>query len=284
MQLHDFKSVALNYRAIFFDAYGVLKNHKGLIPGVDLMFQFLRENDIDFYILTNDASRSPMALAAVYQEKGIPEINEHKIISSGMIAREYLRLKVKSGVIAYLGTPQSAHYVEAIGLKTISIRDLELEQADKISALVLLDDEGFDWNHDINKAINLVRIKNMPVIVANTDSAYPVSKHELAVAVGSIANMIEHIVGKKFIRFGKPDAQMFNFAYEHIQKDLRPIQKNEILMVGDTLHTDILGGNKFGIDTALVLSGNTLPHRAEVLIEAYGIIPNYICDSVAINE
>lgn len=281
MNLHNFKSVALNYRAIFFDAYGVLKNHKGLIPGVEQTFQFLKENGIDFYILTNDASRSPMALASVYQEKGIPEITEYKIISSGMIAREYLRLKVKSGVIAYLGTPQSAHYVEAIGLKTISIRDLELEQADKISALVLLDDEGFDWNHDINKAINLVRIKNMPVIVANTDAAYPVSKHDLAVAVGSIANMMEHIVGKKFIRFGKPDAQMFNFAFEHIQKE-RPIQKNEILMVGDTLHTDIMGGNKFGMDTVLVLSGNTLPNRAEILIEAYGIIPNYICDSIAI--
>ncbi|MEZ4776498.1 MAG: HAD-IIA family hydrolase [Bacteroidia bacterium] len=281
MHLHDFKSVAQNYRAIFFDAYGVLKNHKGLIPGVEQTFQFLKENDIDFYILTNDASRSPLALASVYQERGIAEINEHKIISSGMIAREYLRLKVKSGVIAYLGTPQSAHYVEAIGLKAISIRDLELEDADKISALVLLDDEGYDWNHDINKAINLVRIKNMPVIVANTDAAYPVSKYDLAVAVGSIANMMEHIVGKKFIRFGKPDAQMFNFAFEHIQKE-RPIQKNEILMVGDTLHTDIMGGNKFGMDTALVLSGNTLPNRAEILIEAYGIIPNYICESIAI--
>ena len=30
-------------------------------------------------------------------------------------------------------------------------------------------------------------------------------------------------------------------------------------MVGDTLHTDIIGGNKFGLDTVLVLSGNTLP-------------------------
>lgn len=279
MNLHSFKSIALNYRAIFFDAYGVLKNYNGLIPGVYELFDFLKKHGIDFYVLTNDASRSPRELALRYQEKGIEQITENKIISSGMIAREYLRLKVKDGIIAYLGTPDSAHYVEAIGVRTVSIRDLELEHSEDVTALVLLDDEGFDWNHDINKAINLLRSKNMPVVVANTDAAYPVSKHDVAVAVGSLANMIETIVGKKFIRFGKPDAQMFNFAFEHIQ-NRRPYHKKEILMVGDTLQTDIIGGNKFGIDTALVLTGNTLPHRAEIMIEAHGIIPNYICESV----
>jgi ribonucleotide monophosphatase NagD (HAD superfamily) len=91
--------------------------------------------------------------------------------------------------------------------------------------------------------------------------------------------MIEEIVGKKFIRFGKPDAQMFMFAYETIQcKGV--IRKNEVLMVGDTLTTDIIGGNKFGIDTMLVLSGTTLPESAKLKIESTGIIPDYICKSV----
>ena len=53
-------------------------------------------------------------------------------------------------------------------------------------------------------------------------------------------------------------------------------------MVGDTLTTDILGGNKFGIDTALVLSGNTLRESAAEQIHATGIIPDYICESAVI--
>jgi ribonucleotide monophosphatase NagD (HAD superfamily) len=50
-------------------------------------------------------------------------------------------------------------------------------------------------------------------------------------------------------------------------------------MVGDTLYTDIIGGNKFGLDTVLVLSGNTLPDMALVRISSSGIIPTYICES-----
>ena len=53
-------------------------------------------------------------------------------------------------------------------------------------------------------------------------------------------------------------------------------------MVGDTLTTDILGGNHFGIDTALVLTGNILPHMADILIESTGIIPDYICESALV--
>jgi ribonucleotide monophosphatase NagD (HAD superfamily) len=51
-------------------------------------------------------------------------------------------------------------------------------------------------------------------------------------------------------------------------------------MVGDTLKTDIIGGNKFGIDTCLVLSGNVQAKNAELNIASSGIIPDYICDSV----
>ena len=54
----------------------------------------------------------------------------------------------------------------------------------------------------------------------------------------------------------------------------------EIVIVGDTLRTYSLGGNKFGIGTALVLTGNTRKERAEVLIRSSGIIPDFICESV----
>src|SRR5690606_24838710 len=123
----------------------------------------------------------------------------------------------------------------------------------------------------------------IPVIVANTDFAYPVTDEEVAIAIGGLSDMVEMIIGKKFIKFGKPDSQMFMFAYERILK-AGHVSKDKILMVGDTLKTDILGGNKFGIDTVLVLSGNTLPEQASFQIRSTGIIPNYVCEDAVISR
>jgi len=282
MKIRDFKTVALKYKTIFFDAFGVLKNHKGVIPGIERTFDFLDEHGINYFIVTNDSSRGPEGLAYGYNRRGIKSITPDKIISSGMLARDWLSLKIKDGTVAYLGTGDSAHYVETAGLETLAIRDVDLEDIDHIKCLVFLDDEGFDWNQDINKVINLLRKRNMPVVVANTDIHYPVSKNDVAVAIGGISDLVEEVLGKKFIRFGKPDAQMFMFAYERAC-EVKPVTKSEILMVGDTLFTDIIGGNKFGVDTALVLSGNTLPDMASVRIASSGIIPNYVCESAVID-
>ncbi|WP_163716497.1 HAD-IIA family hydrolase [Mangrovibacterium lignilyticum] len=281
MKTKDFKTVALKYKTIFFDAFGVLKNHKGIIPGIERTFDFLDEHGINYFVVTNDSSRGPEGLADGYIRRGIKSITPDKIISSGMLAHDWLSLKIKNGTVAYLGTGDSAHYIETAGLDTLPIRDIDLNDIDHVKCLVFLDDEGFDWNQDINKVINLLRKKNMPVVVANTDIHYPVSHNDVAVAIGGISDLVEEVLGKKFIRFGKPDAQMFMFAYERAC-EVKPMKRNDILMVGDTLYTDIIGGNKFGMDTALVLSGNTLPEMAKVRISSSGIIPNYICDSAII--
>lgn len=282
MIIENFKDVVNHYDVVFFDAFGVLKNSRGLIDGIAGTFKYLEEKNIEYYVLTNDASRGPADLAKSYHEAGLKMITEDKIISSGMMAREYLRLKVSDGKVAYLGTSKSAHYLEETGLHALSIADLDIENIDEVNALVFLDDEGFDWYHDINKLINLLRLRNIPVIVANTDHSYPVSSTEIAIAIGSIAEMVEKITGKHFIYFGKPDSNMFIFAYQHTQKG-EEVGKEKILMVGDTLHTDILGGNKFGIDTALVLTGNTLKKNAEMKISTTGIIPDHVCESAVID-
>ena len=276
-----FATLLDKYNAIFFDAYGVLKNAHGLIPGVDRTINALIQSDKPFYVLTNDASRSPDQLAESYARLGLPMVTADRIVSSGILAREYLELKVNHGTVAYLGTDTSAHYIENADLHALPIRDVDLANCADITALVLLDDEGFDWNTDLNKTVNLLRLRNIPVIVANTDATYPVSGNRVAVAIGAVADMLERIMGKQFIRFGKPDAQLFMFAYDLLREKIT-IGKSEILMVGDTLKSDILGGNKFGFDTALVLTGNTPAEDVDLRIKATGIIPTYVCESAAV--
>jgi HAD superfamily hydrolase (TIGR01450 family) len=282
MKTKSFRSIVQNYKAVFFDAFGVLKNHKGLIPGIINTFEYLDRKGIQYYLLTNDSSRSPEMLAKWYQDRGVWQVTTDKILSSGMLAMEYFKVKVANGnAVAYLGTENSAHYIETAGLVTVAVKDIDLNHIEHIESFAFLDDEGFNWSDDINKTINLLRKKNMTVVVANTDINYPVSQNDISVAIGSLADMVEKIIGKMFIRFGKPDAQMFLLAYERALQDI-DVKRNEILMVGDTLYTDIIGGNKFGLDTVLVLSGNTLPDMAQIRISSSGIIPTYICESAVI--
>ncbi|NET33226.1 MAG: HAD-IIA family hydrolase [Cyanothece sp. SIO1E1] len=282
MKIKTFREVAQRYKAIFFDSFGVVKHYSGLISGVHETFHFLDEAGIEYLMLTNVASRSPQQMADGFARLGLPQITTDRIISSGMMAQEYLRYKVRDGKAVYVGTENSAHYIAETGLQIVSIEDLDLAELDDINALVFLDDEGYDWRTAVNKSINLLRKKNIPVVVANTDVAYPVSRGELAMAIGGLAEMIEKVVNKNFIHFGKPDGQMFIYAYQELLKR-KQIRKDEILMVGDTLYTDIIGGNKFGIDTALVLSGNTQPKNAKSLIKNMGIKPDYICESIALS-
>jgi HAD superfamily hydrolase (TIGR01450 family) len=282
MQTQNFKEIVDQYKVIFFDAFGVIKNYMGLVPGIEKTFQYLEDQGKPYYIVTNDASRSPVQLAESFHRMGLHAIKYDRIISSGMLAKEYLDLKVHHGIVAYLGTANSAHYIETSGLHTLPVSMVDETNIDQVNALVLLDDEGFNWFSDLNKAVNILRRRNIPTIVANTDTAYPLTINDVSIAIGGIATMMESVVGKKFIRFGKPDSQMFMFAYDLVRERMS-VTKKDILMVGDTLHTDILGGNKFGFDTVLVFTGNTLEYDADTRITSTGIVPTYICDTAVID-
>lgn len=277
----SFQSVVEAYKVIFLDSYGVVKNHRGLIEGVTDVIQQLKADGKIVRLLTNDASRSPERQAEKFHRLGLQGIEASEIITSGMMARQFLQDKDMSGKVAYLGTRESAQYILRANLTALHVGQIDLNELDEISAFLFLDDEGFDWNFDINATVNLLRRKNMPVIVANSDKLYPVSKHDVAIATGGIAQLVESILNRSFIHFGKPDVQMFLYAFDQIQQ-FGSFSKKEILMVGDTLHTDILGGNKFGIQTALVLSGNTRAEQAEIAINATGILPDYVCESIVL--
>ena len=275
----SFFSTVKNFKAVFLDSYGVLKNHQGLIEGVADTIDYIRDEGIELRVLTNDASRSQAQQVQMFEDLGLKGLKEKEIITSGMLARQFLELKIKEGKFAYLGTENSANYIMKNGLVGVPISDVEIENGSDISAFVFLDDEGFDWHRDINRTINFLRRNNLPIIVANSDKYYPISRDDVAVAIGGISRLCESVLNQKFIRFGKPDSQMFMFAYDDIN-ETGNFDKSDILMVGDTLHTDILGGNKFGLRTLLVLSGNTRDKHAEVKINSTGIIPDYIADSI----
>src|ERR1700755_1674648 len=133
IQTQDFKTIVDQYNVIFFDAFGVIKNYQGLVPGIEKTFEYLEEQQKEYYIVTNDASRSPAQLAASYHKMGLHAITADRIISSGMLTKEYLELKVQDGIVAYLGTENSAHYIESLGLHTLPISEVNDSNIDQVN-------------------------------------------------------------------------------------------------------------------------------------------------------
>lgn len=279
MDVVPFADVVGGYSTVFLDAFGVLKNSSGVLPGVGDVVTRLQDAGKHVFVVTNDASRSPEDMASLYVDAdGVPLIAPERFVSSGMLACDYLKAKVPYGRVAYLGKPKSAHFIEIAGLIPVPIA--ECDRHDNIVAIMLLDDEGYDWFKDINRTLNLVRRTHVPVIVANADATYPLAGNDVALAVGSLASLLSDITEKKFVVFGKPDTMMFAYAYDMVLEIDDSITKRDILFVGDTLRTDVAGADCFGLDTALVLSGNTLPERAELMIRSSGITPTYVCPSI----
>lgn len=276
----SFEELTDSYKCIFFDAFGVPKSSAGLYDGVLDRLRLLKERGKQIFLVTNDASKSPHRMVEQYThpEAG-PMFSLERIISSGSLASDYLENKVRNGWVAYLGKDASSYYIACSGLHPVPIGQVDADEHSP-KALVLLDDEGFDWFGDLNRAVNLIRTHNMPVIVANSDITYPSTVTEVGIAVGGLAALMEQAVGKKFIRFGKPDPMIFSKAFHLALEEDPELTKRDVLMVGDTLFTDIVGGNKYGIDTALVLSGITLAKDYHSLIQASGIVPNYVCESI----
>ena len=87
MQIANFKQVAEKYDAIFFDAYGVLKDSKGLVAGIEKTFEWLAEAKKEYLVITNDASRSPELLTEGFHQRGLYAIEAERIVSSGMLAK-----------------------------------------------------------------------------------------------------------------------------------------------------------------------------------------------------
>jgi HAD superfamily hydrolase (TIGR01450 family) len=280
MDLVSFKETADKYSVIFLDAYGVLKSSTGLIEGALQTVTELIDSGKEVFVVTNDSSRSPESMAERYsRQAGRELLPAQRYISSGMLASEYLENQVPYGKVAYLGKPESAHYIEIAGKIPVPINDCTPK--DNIVAIVLLDDEGFDWFRDVNATLNLIRRVNCPVIVANADITYPMKGNDIAIAVGSLGDLLSQITEKTFVRFGKPDSMMFAYALARARKELPNVSKRDVLFVGDTLRTDIIGANTYGFDSTLVLSGNTLPETADLMIRASGIIPTYVSESIA---
>lgn len=258
------------YSTLLFDAYGVLSYSTSALPGAVELIERLNRIGKPYYVLTNDASALPESRAQRYKSVGLA-VDAERIITSGSLLKGYFAERRMRGVCCVsLGTEDSAEYVRRAG-------GVVVEPWDEFDAVVIGDQAGFAFVEGVNAMMSALFRKidggEMPhLLLPNPDLVYP-SEEGFGLASGSVALLFEAALEQRypqradlrFQRLGKPHRGLFAEA-------LRRSGTRDVVMLGDTLETDIRGANAFGIDSALVAGGVATPAAAALAVD----MPTYL--------
>lgn len=263
------------YDALLLDAFGVLVEGSGPLPGAIDFIEKLNQCGKPYFVLTNSASQLPETKAAAFRAKGLP-IADDRIISSGMLLAPYFREHGLAGSRAVvLGPADAAAFVEQAGGEPLAP-----ETADDAEVVVIADQKGFSLLEGLDNTLGIVlqrldRGEPLHLLLCNPDIIYPKGAHNYGFTAGGLAKMFDGILAERypernacFTPLGKPHRPIFEEA-------ARRAGPTNLLMVGDQPATDILGANRFGIDSALVETGL---YRGE--LDGHGPVPTYTLPSL----
>jgi HAD superfamily hydrolase (TIGR01450 family) len=244
------------YDALLFDAFGVLINHSGPMDGAPSLISHLNKEDKAYFVVTNDASRSPEDAATWYRDNGL-DISGNRVISSATLLKPFFTAnQLVDATTVVLGPAGSQEMATRAGAEVV---DWSTET--DFEVLAICDEFGFPFPEALDHVISLLfrmwdRGKQPILLLVNPDFIYPQREGHFGIAAGSIAALIRAAVLARypdrsaplFIQLGKPHAPIFAEA-------ARRAGTRSLVMIGDQIATDIRGAQDFGIDSVLMTTG-----------------------------
>jgi ribonucleotide monophosphatase NagD (HAD superfamily) len=262
-----------HYDGVLLDAFGVLVDGAGVLPAGAALLAELARRGTRYAIVTNDASRSPATCAARFASRGLV-VSPERIVTSGSLLPGYFAERGLAGArTCVLGTEDSFDYVRDGGGVPVA-----LAPGMAIDALAVCDDSGTPFLEGIELAfsavVRAVEAGRPPALVLpNPDLIYPRGDGEFGFTAGAMALLIEAALERRFpggnLRFdrlGKPAPRMLAEAR-------RRIGGGNVVMIGDSLDTDVAGAHAAGIDAALLAGVSRWDPAA-------GIAPRYLLATI----
>lgn len=229
-----------DHDAVLCDLDGVVYAGDHAIDGAVETLNELSSRGIPVAFVTNNASRSPETVAQHLSELGIPTGPEQVFGS----AAAGVKLLHDSGVadgsaVLVVGSVFLRGLVREAGFQVVTTAD------DGPVAVIQGFDPSVGWT-DLAEASYAIQ-RGAHWVATNTDLSIPRAQG-IAPGNGSLVQAITLATGVTPPSAGKPEPVLFQWAAEKLGAR-RP------LVVGDRMDTDILGGNRAGFTTALVLTG-----------------------------
>lgn len=273
LKYRDILSVMGDYDAFLFDLWGVIVEGENIYEGVIETINAIIASGKSCCFVSN-APRPVESSFYRIQSWGV-EVDGDCVFTSGEIARQII-IAENYCKVYHLGRDRNKDILQ--GLTHLETRAIEQAEA---ALLTLYRDEGEDLEEFNSILVDIAR-QNIPIICANPDITIPLDG-KIRYCSGYFAQNLERL-GCQVIQTGKPHPQIYN----QVLARLKGVPLDRILMIGDTLETDILGASRAGIHSALVLTGNSerlhrpvtsMEQKLELLTRAAeqkGMMPNFV--------
>lgn len=248
--------------AFICDMDGVLYHGNCLIPGAKDFIQWLKKENKKFLFLTNSSERSPQELAEKLRRLGVDVEKEH-FYTSALATAEFLSTQKPNGSAYVIG---EAGLINALYNAGYTINDVNPDY--------VVVGEARSYNLEVlTHSVNLIR-HGSRLVGTNPDITGPVEKGIMP-ATGALVKPIELATGTKCYFVGKPNPLMMRTALKKLG-----CVREETVIIGDRMDTDILAGVETEMDTVLVLSGVTTQEEMETYAYRPKIVINDVGDFV----
>ena len=250
-----------NKKLFLLDMDGTIYLDNDLFDGTLDFLSAVKSSGGKYLFVTNNSSKSTDAYVEKLSKIGI-EANVEDFLTSTDATCLYLK-KYEGKKFYVSGTRSFEEQLKQSGvITTTSIED-------DIFGIVMGNDTELTFKK-LDDVSRLLTERELVYIATNPDWVCPTS-YGYVPDCGAVAEMIKRATGKTPIFIGKPKPEMLLLAMEKYG-----YSKDETVMIGDRVYTDIASGYNAGVDTVLVLSGESTLDD----VNSSDIKPTYIMNNI----
>ena len=280
--LPGFAPLAVRYDAAILDLWGTVHDGIEPLPGVLACLDHMKKAGMAVAMLSNAPFRAGRVVE-VLDRIGVPQELYGFVMSSGEEAWQALATRREPWYRAlgrrclFVGSPHHASMTDNPGFDTVDA----IADADFI--LCTGPRDAADTLEDYRALLTEAAARSLRMVCANPDRA-GMRGAVREICAGAIAECYEAQFGGNVRWHGKPDHSVFETVIAQLGEPAR----SRIVMVGDTLHTDIEGAIGAGLDSIFITHGihapalDALPgvapeaDRLAALYAALGVAPTHV--------